>query len=164
MYESGSSIKGVYFSFGKIIDYLAVNEDLEKPGYQNVFAPLIKLEADYDKMMKESQSKDNLTIRWDIGLNKKCDAYFVFPKIKLTVQENVALELRASQAMRLRSKWFVMRYHIVLVHLVFPSLMHLKYLYELDSHIDPILLSASRAKISSSFPKSTLRSILIQLT
>lgn len=121
-------------------------EDLEKPGvddepqpvavkyedayqYQNVFAPLVKLEADYDKMMKESQSKDNLTIRWDIGLNKKRIAYFVFPKednelrlvpgdelrlrypgdathpawqsvghvIKLTAQEEVALELRASQ-------------------------------------------------------------------
>ncbi|GAV89382.1 UPF1_Zn_bind domain-containing protein/AAA_11 domain-containing protein/AAA_12 domain-containing protein [Cephalotus follicularis] len=121
-------------------------EDLEKPGvddepqpvalkyedayqYQNVFAPLIKLEADYDKMMKESQSKDNVTIRWDIGLNKKRVAYFVFPKednelrlvpgdelrlrysgdaahpawqsvghvIKLTAQEEVALELRASQ-------------------------------------------------------------------
>ncbi|GAU48086.1 hypothetical protein TSUD_81450 [Trifolium subterraneum] len=42
--------------------------------------PLIKLEADYDKMMKESQSKDNITIRWDIGLNKKRVAYFVFPK------------------------------------------------------------------------------------
>ncbi|KAM0063371.1 putative aminodeoxychorismate lyase [Helianthus debilis subsp. tardiflorus] len=38
------------------------------------------------------------------------------------------------------------------------------YLYELDGHIDRILLSASRAKISSPFPKSTLRSILIQLT
>ncbi|KAL5990593.1 Regulator of nonsense transcripts 1-like protein [Asimina triloba] len=121
-------------------------EDLKKPGvdeepqpvalkyedayqYQNVFAPLIKLEADYDKMMKESQSKDNVTIRWDIGLNKKRIAYFVFPKednelrlvpgdelrlrypgdathpawqsvghvIKLTAQEEVALELRASQ-------------------------------------------------------------------
>ncbi|XP_059441222.1 regulator of nonsense transcripts 1 homolog isoform X2 [Corylus avellana] len=121
-------------------------EDLEKPGvddepqpvvlkyedayqYQNVFAPLIKLEADYDKMMKESQSKDNVTIRWDVGLNKKRVAYFVFPKednelrlvpgdelrlrysgdaahpawqsvghvIKLTAQEEVALELRASQ-------------------------------------------------------------------
>ncbi|GJN32352.1 hypothetical protein PR202_gb20855 [Eleusine coracana subsp. coracana] len=97
--------------------------------YQNVFAPLIKLEADYDKMMKESQSKDNVTVRWDIGLNKKRVAYFVFPKednelrlvpgdelrlrypgdsshptwqsvghvIKLTAQEEVALELRASQ-------------------------------------------------------------------
>ncbi|XP_060207506.1 regulator of nonsense transcripts 1 homolog [Lycium barbarum] len=121
-------------------------EDLEKPGvddepqpvglkyedayqYQNIFAPLIKLEADYDKMMKESQSKDNLTVRWDVGLNKKRVAYFVFPKednelrlvpgdelrlrysgdaahpawqsvghvIKLTAQEEVALELRASQ-------------------------------------------------------------------
>ncbi|KAF7000816.1 hypothetical protein CFC21_016623 [Triticum aestivum] len=121
-------------------------EDLEKPGvddepqpvvlkyedayqYQNVFAPLIKLEADYDKMMKESQSKDSVTVRWDIGLNKKRVAYFVFPKednelrlvpgdelrlrysggtshpawqsvghvIKLTAQEEVALELRASQ-------------------------------------------------------------------
>ncbi|ONK58988.1 uncharacterized protein A4U43_C08F1810 [Asparagus officinalis] len=121
-------------------------EDLEKPGvddepqpvalkyedayqYQNVFAPLIKLEADYDKMMKESQSKDSVTIRWDIGLNKKRVAYFVFPKednelrlvpgdelrlrysgdtahpawqsvghvIKLTAQEEVALELRANQ-------------------------------------------------------------------
>ncbi|CAL9156940.1 unnamed protein product [Musa hybrid cultivar] len=121
-------------------------EDLEKPGvddepqpvslkyedayqYQNVFAPLIKLEADYDKMMKESQSKDNVSIRWDIGLNKKRIAYFVFPKednelrlvpgdelrlrysgdaahpawqsvghvIKLTSQEEVALELRSGQ-------------------------------------------------------------------
>ncbi|CAN8267228.1 unnamed protein product [Cochlearia groenlandica] len=124
----------------------ATLEDLEKPGvddepqpvqhkyedayqYQNVFAPLIKLEADYDKMMKESQSKENLTVRWDIGLNKKRVAYFVFPKeenelrlvpgdelrlrysgdaahpawqsvghvIKLTAQEEVALELRANQ-------------------------------------------------------------------
>ncbi|CAM6082950.1 unnamed protein product [Calypogeia fissa] len=124
----------------------ATLEDLEKPGvddepqpvalkyedayqYQNVFAPLVKLEADYDKMMKESQSKDGITVRWDVGLNKKRVAYFVFPKednelrlvpgdelrlrypgdsthsawqsvghvIKLTAQEEVALELRASQ-------------------------------------------------------------------
>ncbi|XP_051144708.1 regulator of nonsense transcripts 1 homolog [Andrographis paniculata] len=124
----------------------ATLEDLEKPGvddepqsvalkyedayqYQNVFAPLINLEADYDKMMKESQSKDNITVRWDIGLNKKRIAYFVFPKednelrlvpgdelrlrysgdaahpswqsvghvIKLTAQEEVALELGANQ-------------------------------------------------------------------
>lgn len=32
-------------------------------------------------MMKESQSKDNVTIRWDVGLNKKRIAYFVFPKV-----------------------------------------------------------------------------------
>ena len=50
----------------------AMLEDLEKPGvddepqpvllryedayqYQNIFGPLVKLEADYDKTMKESQ-------------------------------------------------------------------------------------------------------------
>ncbi|GAB2275937.1 Regulator of nonsense transcripts 1-like protein, partial [Dionaea muscipula] len=46
--------------------------------YQNVFTPLIIIEADYDKMMKESQSKDNLTVRWDIGLNKKRITYLLF--------------------------------------------------------------------------------------
>ncbi|XP_057457931.1 D-amino-acid transaminase, chloroplastic-like isoform X2 [Lotus japonicus] len=38
------------------------------------------------------------------------------------------------------------------------------YLYELDVHLDRFLRSASKAKISSPFSKSTLRSILIQLT
>ncbi|KAK3424399.1 hypothetical protein EUGRSUZ_F01172 [Eucalyptus grandis] len=37
-------------------------------------------------------------------------------------------------------------------------------LYELDVHLDRFLRSASNAKISSPFPQSTLRSILIQLT
>ncbi|XP_056172851.1 D-amino-acid transaminase, chloroplastic-like isoform X2 [Syzygium oleosum] len=38
------------------------------------------------------------------------------------------------------------------------------YLYELDVHLDRFLRSASKAKISSPFPQSTLRRILIQLT
>ncbi|XP_071725910.1 D-amino-acid transaminase, chloroplastic-like [Rutidosis leptorrhynchoides] len=37
------------------------------------------------------------------------------------------------------------------------------YIYELDGHLDRFLLSASRAKIESPFPKSTLQSIIIQL-
>ncbi|KAL6999566.1 aminodeoxychorismate lyase [Sarracenia purpurea var. burkii] len=37
------------------------------------------------------------------------------------------------------------------------------YLYELDVHLDRFLRSASKAKISSPFPRSTLRTILIQL-
>lgn len=49
--------------------------------YQNVFGPLIKLEAEYDKYMKEAQSKDSMTVRWDTGLNKKRVAYFLFPKV-----------------------------------------------------------------------------------
>lgn len=39
-----------------------------------------------------------------------------------------------------------------------------RYLYELDVHLDRFLRSASKAKISSPFSRSTLRSILIQLT
>ncbi|KAK9269750.1 hypothetical protein L1049_001528 [Liquidambar formosana] len=38
------------------------------------------------------------------------------------------------------------------------------YLYELDVHLDRFLRSAAKAKISSPFPRSTLRSILVQLT
>jgi regulator of nonsense transcripts 1 len=48
--------------------------------YQNAFAPLIKLEAEYDKKMKESQTQDGITVRWDIGLNKKRIAWFSFPR------------------------------------------------------------------------------------
>ncbi|KAG0498236.1 hypothetical protein HPP92_002927 [Vanilla planifolia] len=38
------------------------------------------------------------------------------------------------------------------------------YLYELDTHLDRFLRSASNAKISSPFPRETLRTILIQMT
>eukprot|EP00434_Breviolum_minutum_P014951 symbB.v1.2.013182.t1/scaffold927.1/size151520/2 len=48
--------------------------------YQHVFAPLVKMEADYDKKVKESQSQENVVVRWDIGLNKKRIAYFHFTK------------------------------------------------------------------------------------
>ena len=34
---------------------------------------------DYDKTMKESQSKDNITVRMDLGPNKKRIDYFVIP-------------------------------------------------------------------------------------
>lgn len=40
-----------------------------------------ELHSDDLQMMKESQSKDSITVRWDVGLNKKRVAYFVFPKV-----------------------------------------------------------------------------------
>ncbi|CAM9439699.1 unnamed protein product, partial [Pylaiella littoralis] len=71
----------------------ATLEDLEKPGiddeaqpvllkyedgyhYQNIMAPLVKLEADYDKTSKDSQGQDGLSVRWDQGLNKQHIAMF----------------------------------------------------------------------------------------
>lgn len=49
--------------------------------YQNIFGPLVKLEADYDKRLKESQTQDNITVRWEVLLNKKVVAYFNLAKI-----------------------------------------------------------------------------------
>lgn len=49
--------------------------------YQSVFKPLVKLEADYDKSMKEAQRRDGINVRWDVGLNKKKLAYFYFPQV-----------------------------------------------------------------------------------
>lgn len=44
--------------------------------YQNIMAPLVKLEADHDKSSKDSQGQDGLSVRWDQGLNKKHIAMF----------------------------------------------------------------------------------------
>jgi len=38
------------------------------------------LEADYDKKLKESQTQENIEVRWDVGLNKKTIAYFTLAK------------------------------------------------------------------------------------
>ena len=48
--------------------------------YQNIFGPLVKFEADYDKKLKESQTQGNIEVRWDVGLNKKRIAHFNFPR------------------------------------------------------------------------------------
>lgn len=42
------------------------------------------------QMMKESQSKDNITVRWDVGLNKKRVAYFVFPKVCVAIDTRLS--------------------------------------------------------------------------
>lgn len=50
--------------------------------YQNIFGPLVKIEADYDKRLKESQTESDISIRWDIGLNQKRIAWFSMPKLE----------------------------------------------------------------------------------
>ncbi|KAL0252583.1 hypothetical protein I308_101975 [Cryptococcus tetragattii IND107] len=50
--------------------------------YQNILGPLVKIEADYDKRMKESQTENDITIRWDMGLNQKRLAWFCMPKLE----------------------------------------------------------------------------------
>lgn len=67
--------------------------------YQNIFGPLVKMESDYDKKLKEAQSEDNLTVRWDIGLNNKHLASFILPKI-----ESGDVKLAVGDEMRLKYK------------------------------------------------------------
>lgn len=71
----------------------ATLDDLEKPSeeesiphvplqyddayqYQNIFGPLVKLDADYDEAMKSAQTQDQVVVRWDMGLNHKHIAWF----------------------------------------------------------------------------------------
>ena len=48
--------------------------------YQNIFGPLVKMEADYDRKVKEAQTQGNVDVRWVQGLNKKMIAYFHMAK------------------------------------------------------------------------------------
>lgn len=74
--------------------------------YQNIFGPLVKIEADYDRKVKEAQSQDNLVVRWDIGLNNKQLAIFVLPKLELgDVKLAVGDEMRLRYVGELRPQW-----------------------------------------------------------
>ncbi|KAF7363977.1 Regulator of nonsense transcripts 1 [Mycena sanguinolenta] len=101
----------------------ATLEDLEKPGvddepqpillryedayqYQNIFGPLVKIEADYDKRLKESQTQTDITVRWDLGLNQKRVAWFGLPKLESgEVRLAVGDELRLRYTGELHKAW-----------------------------------------------------------
>lgn len=98
-------------------------EDIEKPGvddepqpvqlryedayqYQNIFGPLVKIEADYDKRVKESQTQTDIVIRWDVGLNQKRVAWFGLPKLESgEVRLAVGDELRLRYQGELQGPW-----------------------------------------------------------
>lgn len=65
--------------------------------YQNIFGPLVKMESDYDKKLKEAQSEDNLQVRWHVGLNNKHIVSFNLHKI-----ESGDVKLAVGDEMRLR--------------------------------------------------------------
>jgi regulator of nonsense transcripts 1 len=64
------------------------------------------MEADYDRAMKESQSRDNISLRWDWGLNHKRVAYFYFQRddteLRLVPGDELKLCHRAAGA---RGAW-----------------------------------------------------------
>ncbi|KAI9834353.1 MAG: hypothetical protein M1826_004279 [Phylliscum demangeonii] len=74
--------------------------------YQNIFGPLVKIEADYDRKLKEAQSQDGLVVRWDLALNNKQQASFVLPKLELgDVKLAVGDEMRLRYVGELRPQW-----------------------------------------------------------
>jgi regulator of nonsense transcripts 1 len=65
--------------------------------YQNILAPLVKMEADYDKQMKESLTEESVAVRFEKGLSGKYLAYFSFHR-------NVAEQTRIVTGDELRLK------------------------------------------------------------
>ncbi|KAJ2711106.1 ATP-dependent RNA helicase, partial [Coemansia spiralis] len=63
--------------------------------YLATFETLVKIEADYDRRMKEAQTQDGITVRWDTSLSNRRLAYFQLPKYELgEVRLAVGDELR----------------------------------------------------------------------
>jgi len=63
------------------------------------------MEADYDKKLKESQTQDNIEVRWDIGLNKKIIAYFNIAKSDTDMRLMHGDELRLRYLGEMAKPW-----------------------------------------------------------
>ena len=62
--------------------------------YESVFGSLIHLEAEYERMVKESQVRHNVQIHWGLALNKRHVAKFCFPCDGVDSKVMVGDELR----------------------------------------------------------------------
>jgi regulator of nonsense transcripts 1 len=61
--------------------------------YQNIFGPLVKLEADEDCRMAESRTQSGIRVRWEVGSEKRYVATFVFNTPGMDAKMNVGDEL-----------------------------------------------------------------------
>lgn len=71
--------------------------------YQRTYGPLVKIEADYDKNMKESQRQTGLTVSWNRALNNNylCTFYlnlYDLTGTKITVGDEVKLYFEGSES------------------------------------------------------------------
>lgn len=64
--------------------------------YATIFDALIKLEAEYDKKLKEAQRQENVSVKWDVGLNMRKIAWFSLTKIDVDVRIAPGDEVRIS--------------------------------------------------------------------
>ena len=85
--------------------------------YQNVFGPLIAIEADYDKSQKESQHMGNVSVRWDVGLNARRVMYFGFSSdedhLKILLGDELVAILKSVDGREIwRGDGTVIRYNV----------------------------------------------------
>jgi regulator of nonsense transcripts 1 len=55
--------------------------------YQNVLAPLVKIEADYDRQLKETLSEESVSVRWETSLSNRPVAVFSFRSSSHNIME-----------------------------------------------------------------------------
>lgn len=78
--------------------------------FQNILAPLVKMEAEYDRKLKENQRHENLTVEWDVSLSNKRVAKFLFPlgdeqELRVVVGDELTLKLDPTSARIYGSAW-----------------------------------------------------------
>mmetsp|Transcript_29618 Transcript_29618/g.54803 ORF Transcript_29618/g.54803 Transcript_29618/m.54803 type:complete len:499 (+) Transcript_29618:57-1553(+) len=66
--------------------------------YQNILGPLVNLEAEYDRRIKENHRQEDITVRWETGLSKKRIACFHVPgrdesELRLVMGDELLLRL-----------------------------------------------------------------------
>ena len=63
--------------------------------YQRCFGPLVLVEAEYDRKLKESQAQDDISVTWDLGLSKRHLVSFFLSKFEVAdMKISVGDELR----------------------------------------------------------------------
>ncbi|CAM9930106.1 unnamed protein product, partial [Heterosigma akashiwo] len=68
--------------------------------YQNVLAPLVKLEANQDRRTKEALAQEGLSIRWECGLSDRpCALFHVPDALQLVPGDELRLRLGPTAAM-----------------------------------------------------------------
>ena len=81
--------------------------------YKEIFEPLIKLEADYDRQFKESQTQRNIRVRWERSLSNKRVAYFMFPNegdnVRLVPGDELKLKFDKDGVTRWKSRGHIVK-------------------------------------------------------
>ncbi|AEF13567.1 hypothetical protein PICST_73544 [Scheffersomyces stipitis CBS 6054] len=82
--------------------------------YQRSFAPLVKLEADYDMNLKESQALEHIQVKWALGLNNRHLTSFTLSTyesndLKVAVGDEIILRYTGAHDEKWEGRGFIVR-------------------------------------------------------